>query len=815
MAERIHHAHEERPALAARRRDVAPDAVHPLRRHADQREVHAAIAVHIGPLGAVVRDDREVVRRDVLERVPGVAEEVRRIADARGPGPVHVEVDLAVVVEVLERAGVVAPLHRDAPRGGDILELPAAAIQEEAVLAVVRGEDVEPAVTVHVGDAGTHRSAEWIAHGPSGAREPGRFRDVGEVAVIVVEESVLVAVLVGDVEVEPAVLVVVEPHGANGLARIGEPDLRRDLGEVPVVVAEEHVGPVAPRDKEIEIAIAVEVHPRELAHLPGGDLGEARRRGDVGEVTVRVAIEAEDRTARGAGIRRESHDEIGMAVAIEVAPRCRARRARIGHARLGGHVPERTPFIMVEPVRLAVHSNEEVGPAVAVVIGEGIHQCGAARKDVRLNLLERRRETLHYVAALHHPRDTAERLDVLERIALDRDQVGLEAGRHGADRVLHLQRLGRARRDLGDGFHRREARDLHAIDHLARVLPVRAGSGVGAGEELQARHLHRPLEHLELHRDAVFRELEAGLVVVADPEIARLVLEVVLRDEPDVGFEVRPSLLHQKELRVRHLAPVRHGPAAGERGGADGRGGVGVHPAPLAECLGLAARRLNLRVGEGLSAAFANALAREDLDQVGAFGHLCAHPLAYLLGRLARVAEGAERRDDARAEHVAGFDRLAEVGVTRGADALDGGESRHDGRIRVPGRAVQPLCGSLAAVLGAAIGAEVRVDVDVRVDEAREDGVPGEVERDSRAGGIRGDALDPRSAQGDEDVLLRLAAPIDEDARPHGDGLLRYQGCSKEQGGGKKAVACHSGWSVLIIRSKVGRGASGSPCYAR
>ena len=33
----------------------------------------------------------------------------------------------------------------------------------------------------------------------------------------------------------------------------------------------------------------------------------------------------------------------------------------------------------------------------------------------------------------------------------------------------------------------RLAADLHAIDHLARVLSVRAGGGVGPGDELQAR----------------------------------------------------------------------------------------------------------------------------------------------------------------------------------------------------------------------------------------------------------------------------------------------------------------------------------------
>ena len=61
-------------------------------------------------------------------------------------------------------------------------------------------------------------------------------------------------------------------------------------------------------------------------------------------------------------------------------------------------------------------------------------------------------------------------------------------------------------------------------------------------DELEAGHLHRALEHLELHGNAVFHEREAGFVVVADPKKPRLVLDVVLRDEADVGIEVDVAL---------------------------------------------------------------------------------------------------------------------------------------------------------------------------------------------------------------------------------------------------------------------------------
>ena len=93
-------------------------------------------------------------------------------------------------------------------------------------------------------------------------------------------------------EVEVAVLVEVEPHRADGLARVGESDLRGDVRETAAVVTEERVGLVAERDEEIEIAVAVEVDPRGLSDRAGGH-HEAGIGGHVSERPLRVPIQAQ------------------------------------------------------------------------------------------------------------------------------------------------------------------------------------------------------------------------------------------------------------------------------------------------------------------------------------------------------------------------------------------------------------------------------------------------------------------------------------------------------------------------------------------
>src|SRR5688572_20340650 len=88
------------PAVGGRQK-VPEYVVHAGRLSARQRQVNVAVAVDIGPQRAVISVQcAHVIRRDVLESRPGIAEQMIAIARAAGHRAVDVEVDAAVVVEV-------------------------------------------------------------------------------------------------------------------------------------------------------------------------------------------------------------------------------------------------------------------------------------------------------------------------------------------------------------------------------------------------------------------------------------------------------------------------------------------------------------------------------------------------------------------------------------------------------------------------------------------------------------------------------------------------------------------------------------------
>ena len=106
--------------------------------------------------------------------------------------------------------------------------------------------------------------------GAAGGVHAQLARHVDEPRAVVAEQAVGVAVLVRDEQVEVAVLVEVEPDGADGPARIVEPQFLADAGEAAAVVAEQHVRRVAHRHEEVEVAVVVDVHPRHLPRLADG-----------------------------------------------------------------------------------------------------------------------------------------------------------------------------------------------------------------------------------------------------------------------------------------------------------------------------------------------------------------------------------------------------------------------------------------------------------------------------------------------------------------------------------------------------------------
>ena len=214
----------------------------------------------------------------------------------------HVQVDPAVVVEVLET-------RRPAPVGAaetghlrDLEEAVGPGVQEHGVLHVLRRDErihhvheaahvthgdlglevrgaghlrdheVGQAVVVDVGGVGAHREPRRVRH--------GRGQDAGERAVAVVAvEAVRGREVVRDVEVGPAVAVVVEPGGRVAVGR-----LARDAGLGGNLVE----GPVPP----------VVVEAGRLAVGGAGGVRDVREHEEVKVAVAVVVLEGPDHAAR-------------------------------------------------------------------------------------------------------------------------------------------------------------------------------------------------------------------------------------------------------------------------------------------------------------------------------------------------------------------------------------------------------------------------------------------------------------------------------------------------------------------------------------
>src|SRR5262252_9503050 len=112
-----------------------------------------------------------------------------------------------------EEAGIVRHLH----------EPPAAIVAIQRARPVVRDEKIEEAVAVEVRHGGAD-AAELVRL--ARRLDTPLARHVDEMTAVVPEQSVRVAVLVRNEQIQVAVSVDVEPDGTNGLARIADTGFR-------------------------------------------------------------------------------------------------------------------------------------------------------------------------------------------------------------------------------------------------------------------------------------------------------------------------------------------------------------------------------------------------------------------------------------------------------------------------------------------------------------------------------------------------------------------------------------------------------------
>ena len=340
-----------------------------MRTLAGECQIEGAVAVEVMQESPVIGGDGG----DVGGR--GVGEPAARLqVEVVGPVPplrdraVEIEVEASVVVHVAEHAAVVPTVNGHAPFGTGITPA-AGGVEKQTGCAVVGRDEVEAPIGVYIGHARTHGAVGRITWGATAPRESQFLGDVGEPPAVVAEHAVRIAIHVAHHHIEITVGVEVSPHRAHAAAGVGQPDGRGDVGEHAGIVPVERVAAVAKRHEQIHIAIGVVIHPHRLSHRATVH-GELRRDRRIGEYALVVAIQLEHRAATGG----EPHEQVGVAVAVEVAEGGRASGTGIGDASGRCNVSEHAAIITVEPVRYAVESHEEIEIGVAIDVRRRIHQ---------------------------------------------------------------------------------------------------------------------------------------------------------------------------------------------------------------------------------------------------------------------------------------------------------------------------------------------------------------------------------------------------------------------------------------------------------
>ena len=373
--------------------------------HVAEVDVQVAVLVEVRPAGrggVGGRADPEAGGRRLVDELPAaraagavVAEQQVRHPVVLGIVPVvgQVEVEVAVVVVVRPGAAraVVAVVETVADGRREILEgLGARHAVIEAVGALVGQVEVQPAVAVVVAPGGSQAALGVLdAHGRRHVHEQP-LAGIPAVLPVVAEEGVGAAVVVDQVEIMVAVVVVVAPGAAHGVAVVAdagaiegchvlEHPLAGQQG-ILAVVAVEAVGAVV-AEVEVQVAVVVVVDPGHRARAAavvgaggGADVGEDAR-----------AVVAEEMVGRRAAHGHVGLVEVQVAVAVEVAPDGTLPVAVVAHA-AGGRVLEQPrvgvaevlAVVAVEVVR-GVRArepdgpvgDEEVGRAVGVVVAPG------------------------------------------------------------------------------------------------------------------------------------------------------------------------------------------------------------------------------------------------------------------------------------------------------------------------------------------------------------------------------------------------------------------------------------------------------------
>ncbi len=349
-------------------------------RHIAQVDVQVAVLVVVGPAGGGgvgARADAEAHLRGDIHEIPtaGAAQVFAVVAEEHvghpvilGVGPVagHVEIEVLVVVVVRPGAArtVAAVVQTVADQWGHILEEIAARDAVVQTVGTLVGQvQVEPAIAVVIAP-GAAEAVVGVVHAHDGRHVgPQPLALVVGISAVVAEQGIGAAVVVGQVQILVAVVVEVAPGAAHGVAIVADTGavLWRHVREQPGTRFP-GIFTVVAIETVWSVAAEVEVEVAVVVEIDPG-----HRAGTAGIIGTGLRGDIGEGTAavvteKVVGRRRaDGHAgfvEIQVAVAVEVAPGHTLAVVGVAHG-AGGRVLEE-PGVRVAQI-LAVVVVEVVG----------------------------------------------------------------------------------------------------------------------------------------------------------------------------------------------------------------------------------------------------------------------------------------------------------------------------------------------------------------------------------------------------------------------------------------------------------------------
>src|SRR6266699_1872064 len=139
-------------------------------------------------------------------------------------------------------------------------------------------------------------------------------------------------------------------------------------------------------------------------------------------------------------------------------------------------------------------------------------------------------------AAFHHENDATDRGDVLEGIAVEGNDVGVQAGSQRTDAVPEPERLRDQR------IHGFLSAGLHAIEEFFCVAAMGARHGVGPKNDFKPARSDGVAKELLKLRQHLLHGFKRRLGVIADAEIVRFVVEIILKHQAGLRIKISAAL---------------------------------------------------------------------------------------------------------------------------------------------------------------------------------------------------------------------------------------------------------------------------------